>query len=66
MPPPPKHAAMDAIRGGLTELICDPHITDHTRLRLLEKLSEEIAGFIFDLRAGFPQPRSRDGDPPRI
>jgi hypothetical protein len=61
---------MDTIRAGLTELICDPHITDRTRLRLLEQLGAEIEGFIFDLHSRLPEPRSRrggrDSDPPRI
>jgi hypothetical protein len=36
------------------------------RLRQLEQLSEEVEGFIFDLRSQLPEPRSRRGDPPRI
>jgi hypothetical protein len=67
MKPPPEAAAMETIRAGLIELLNDPH---RSRLRQLEQLSEEIEGFIFDLRARLPEPRSRrgdrDGDPPRI
>jgi hypothetical protein len=55
---PPKSAAMKTIRAGLIELLNDPGITDRARLRQLEQLSEEIEGFIFDLRARFPEPRS--------
>jgi hypothetical protein len=70
MSPPPKPAALETIHSGLTDLMNDPAIIDRTRLRRLEQLAEEIEGFIFDLRARVPQPRSRrgerDGDPPRI
>jgi hypothetical protein len=48
----------------------DPNLTECARLRQLEQLSEEIDGFIFDLRARLPKARSRrgkrGGDPPRI
>ena len=64
--PPPKSVAMEIIRAGLVELVNDPGITDRARLRQLEQLSEEIEVLIFDLRARFPEPRSRRGDPPRI
>jgi hypothetical protein len=66
MHPPPKPAAMETIRAGLAELLIDPGITDRARLRQLEQLSEEIEGFMFDLRSRLPEPRSRRGDPPRI
>jgi hypothetical protein len=32
----------------------------------LEQLTEEIESFISDLRAKFPEPQSRLGDPSRI
>jgi hypothetical protein len=68
--PPRKPAAMETIRAGLVELLNDPGITDRARLCQLAQLSEEIEGFIFELRARFPEPRSRrgerEGDPPRI
>jgi hypothetical protein len=66
MNPPPKSAAMETIRAGLVELLIDPGITDRARLRQLEQLSEEIEGFIFDLRSMLPEPGLRRGDPPRI
>ena len=65
MKPPPK-SAMETIRAGLVELLNDPGITDRARLRQLEQLSEEVEGFILDLRVRLPEPRSRRGDPPRI
>jgi hypothetical protein len=68
--PPSKPTAIESIRAGLLDLLNDPDLTDRTRLRQLEQLREEIEGFIFDLRARLPGPRSRrgerDGDPPRI
>jgi hypothetical protein len=66
MHPPPKSAAMETIRAGLIELLNDQGITDCARLSQLEQLSEEIEGFIFDLRYRLPDPRSRRGEPPRI
>jgi hypothetical protein len=66
MKPPQKSAAMKTIRTGLVELLNYPGITARARLRQLEQLSEEIEGFIFDLRYRLPDPRSRRGDPPRI
>jgi hypothetical protein len=70
MKPPSKPAAMESIRTSLLELLNDPNLTDRARLRQLDQLNEKIEGFIFDLRARMPGPRSRrderDGDPPRI
>jgi hypothetical protein len=57
---------METIRAGLVELLNDSGLTDRARLRQLVQLSAEIEGFIFDLRARPPEPRSRRGDPPRI
>ena len=57
---------METIRAGLVELLNDPGITDRARLSQLEHLNEEIEVLIFDLRARFPEPRSRRGDPPRL
>jgi hypothetical protein len=57
---------MEIIRAALTDLLNDPHFTDRTRLLQLEQQVVEIQGFISDLRANLPEPRSRRGDPPRI
>jgi hypothetical protein len=54
MRPSPKTGAVEAIRAGLIDLLNDPNLTTAPRLRQLQQPSEEIEGFIFDVRSRVP------------